>query len=72
VISDGGTRGLDIKAGAAELKADGAARAEAEVVVERWAFGTRPRHAVVAHDQGRVACDRQGAKIKTPAPCRAL
>jgi hypothetical protein len=30
------TRGLDIKAGAAKLKADRAARAEAEAVVERW------------------------------------
>jgi hypothetical protein len=30
------TRGLDIKAGAAKLKADRAARAEAELVVDRW------------------------------------
>jgi hypothetical protein len=30
------TRGLDIKAGAANLKADRAARAEAEIVVDRW------------------------------------
>jgi hypothetical protein len=30
------TRGLDIKAGAAKLKADRAARAEAEVVIQRW------------------------------------
>jgi hypothetical protein len=30
------TRGLDIKAGAAELKADRAARAEAEAVIRRW------------------------------------
>jgi hypothetical protein len=30
------TRGLDIKAGAAKLKADRAARAEAEAVVDRW------------------------------------
>jgi hypothetical protein len=30
------TRGLDIKAGAAKLKAERAARAEAELVVDRW------------------------------------
>jgi hypothetical protein len=30
------TRGLDIKAGAAKLKADRAARAETELVVDRW------------------------------------
>jgi hypothetical protein len=30
------TRGLDIKAGAAKLKADLAARLEAEAVVDRW------------------------------------
>jgi hypothetical protein len=30
------TRGLDIKAGAAKLKADRAARIEAELVVDRW------------------------------------
>jgi hypothetical protein len=30
------TRGLDIKAGAAKLKADRAARLEAEAVVQRW------------------------------------
>jgi hypothetical protein len=30
------TRGLDIKAGAAKLKADRAARAEAEAVIQRW------------------------------------
>jgi hypothetical protein len=30
------TRGLDIKAGAAKLKADRAARVEAEAVIERW------------------------------------
>jgi hypothetical protein len=30
------TRGLDIKTGAAKLKADRAARAEAELVVDRW------------------------------------
>src|SRR5271166_3433004 len=30
------TRGLDIKVGAAKLKADRAARAEAELVVDRW------------------------------------
>jgi hypothetical protein len=30
------TRGLDIKTGAAKLKADRAARAEAEAVVDRW------------------------------------
>jgi hypothetical protein len=30
------TRGLDIKAGAAKLKADRAARAEAGLVVDRW------------------------------------
>jgi hypothetical protein len=30
------TRGLDIKAGAAKLKADRAARAEAEAVIDRW------------------------------------
>jgi hypothetical protein len=30
------TRGLDIKAGAAKLKADKAARLEAELVVDRW------------------------------------
>jgi hypothetical protein len=31
-----GTRGLDIKAGAAMLKADKAARLEAELVIDRW------------------------------------
>jgi hypothetical protein len=30
------TRGLDIKAGAAKLKADRAARIEAELVIDRW------------------------------------
>jgi hypothetical protein len=30
------TRGLDIKAGGAKLKADRAARAEAEAVIQRW------------------------------------
>jgi hypothetical protein len=30
------TRGLDIKAGAAKLKADKAARLEAELVIDRW------------------------------------
>jgi hypothetical protein len=30
------TRGLDIKAGAAKLEADRAARAEAEAVIQRW------------------------------------
>jgi hypothetical protein len=30
------TRGLDIKAGAAKLKADKASRLEAELVVDRW------------------------------------
>jgi hypothetical protein len=30
------TRGLNIKAGAAKLKADKAARLEAELVIERW------------------------------------
>jgi hypothetical protein len=30
------TRGLDIKTGAAKLKADRAARLEAELVVDRW------------------------------------
>jgi hypothetical protein len=30
------TRGLDIKAGAAKLKAERAARLEAELVVDRW------------------------------------
>jgi hypothetical protein len=30
------TRGLDIRAGAATLKANRAARIEAELVVERW------------------------------------
>jgi hypothetical protein len=30
------TRGLDIKAGAAKLKADEAARLEAELVIDRW------------------------------------
>jgi hypothetical protein len=30
------TRGLDIKAGAAKLKADRAARLEAEAVIDRW------------------------------------
>ena len=30
------TRGLDIKAGAAKLKADKAARLEAEYVIDRW------------------------------------
>jgi hypothetical protein len=46
------TRGLDIKAGAAKLKADRAARLE-ELVVDRW-NGNRPRHAVVAHDPSRT------------------
>jgi hypothetical protein len=30
------TRGLDIKAGAAKLKADRAARLEAELIIDRW------------------------------------
>jgi hypothetical protein len=30
------TRGLDIKAGAAKMKADRTARAEAEAVIQRW------------------------------------
>jgi hypothetical protein len=30
------TRGLDVKAGAAKLKADRAARLEAELVIDRW------------------------------------
>jgi hypothetical protein len=30
------TRGLDIKAGAAKLKADQGARLEAELVIDRW------------------------------------
>jgi hypothetical protein len=30
------TRGVDIKAGAAKLKADKAARLEAELVIDRW------------------------------------
>ena len=30
------TRGLDIKAGTAKLKADKAARLEAELVIDRW------------------------------------
>jgi hypothetical protein len=30
------TRGLDIKAGAAKLKADKAARLEAKLVIDRW------------------------------------
>jgi hypothetical protein len=30
------TRGLDIKAGASKLKADKAARLEAELVIDRW------------------------------------
>jgi hypothetical protein len=30
------TRGVDIKAGVAKLKADNAARAEAEAVIQRW------------------------------------
>jgi hypothetical protein len=47
------TRGLDIKAGAAKLKADRAARLEAELVVDRWT-GHRPRPAVVADHQGRA------------------
>jgi hypothetical protein len=33
------TRGLDIKAGAAKLKTDRAARLEAELVVDRWNGG---------------------------------
>jgi hypothetical protein len=50
------TRGLDMKAGAAKLKADKAARLEAELVIEplESATGDRPRHAVVANDQGRA------------------
>jgi hypothetical protein len=30
------TRGLDIKTGAAKLRADRAARLEAELVIDRW------------------------------------
>jgi hypothetical protein len=40
------TRGLDIKAGAAKLKADKATRLEAELVIDRW------NRRVVAHDTG--------------------
>jgi hypothetical protein len=49
------TRELDIKAGAAKVKADKAARLEAELVVDRWnrrlATG---RDMLVAHRWGRV------------------
>ena len=44
------TRGLDIKAGTAKLKADKAARLEAEFVIDRWnrrlatALGALARH----------------------------
>jgi hypothetical protein len=50
------TRGLDMKAGAAKLKADKAARLEAELVIEplESAPRSRPGYAVVAHDQGRA------------------
>jgi hypothetical protein len=46
-----------LKTGAAKLKADRAARAEAEVVVDRWnrRLATGPPHAVVAYDPGRAA-----------------
>ena len=51
------TRGLDIKAGAAKLKADRAARARggARRRPLESAPGHRPRHAVVAHYPGRAA-----------------
>jgi hypothetical protein len=49
------TRGLDIKAGAAKLKADRAAREEAGLVRRSLEpAGHWPRHAMVANDQGRA------------------
>jgi hypothetical protein len=44
------TRGLNIKASAAKLKADKAARLEAELVIDRWNRrpGHRSRFAVVS------------------------
>jgi hypothetical protein len=47
------TRGLDIKAGAAKLNADRAAREEAESVVDHSAAGDWSRYAVVADDPRR-------------------
>jgi hypothetical protein len=51
------TRGLDIKAGASKLKADRAARAEAEAVIQRWNDQlSRGRDMLwSAHDPGRAA-----------------
>jgi hypothetical protein len=43
-------RGLDIKAGAAKLKADRAARVEAELVIDRW-IGAWPRAATCCGPQ---------------------
>jgi hypothetical protein len=51
------TRGLDIKAGVAKLKADRAARAEAELVVDRWNRRlATPGHAVLLRPSGRTGC----------------
>jgi hypothetical protein len=49
------TPGLDIKAGAAELKADRAAGAEAEAAVERWNLRLATgRDCLVSNDPRRL------------------
>jgi hypothetical protein len=55
------TRGLDIKAGAAKLKAYKAARLEAELVVDRW--NRRPAIARVIR-----VLSRQLKRAKRPSP----
>jgi hypothetical protein len=61
-------QGVDINAGAAKLKADRAARAEAEAVVRPLVSAPchRPGHAVVAHDQGRAARRNAVARCVLP------
>jgi hypothetical protein len=55
------TRGLDIKAGAAKLKADRAARLEAELVVDRW-----NRRLATGHDMLWSPAIRAGLLAGTP------
>jgi hypothetical protein len=55
------TRGLDIKAGAAKLKADPAARAEAEAVIQRW--NDQLSRVVV------TSCGRQRSALRCALEC---
>jgi hypothetical protein len=66
------TRGLDIKVGAAKLKADRAARLEAELVVDRW--GDWPRAATCSGRQrsgSRCLPRRRGLTCSAPDAGRA-